>query len=62
MNDVDYASLIEMTKGAQLSTLDNLERIRKRCRLYDANFRAIGLQLKLELNTAYDPVETDKSG
>jgi len=61
MNDVDYASLGEITKGAQLSTLDNLERIRKRCRLYDANFRVIGTQLKLNLNTVYDPVEPDKS-
>jgi len=61
MNEVSYESLIEMTKGAQTSTIDNLERIRKRCRIYDANFRAIGTKLKLNLSTIYDPDEPNKS-
>jgi len=61
MNEVRYESLIEMTKGAQTSTTDNLERIRKRCRIYDANFRAIGTKLKLNLSTIYDPDEPYKS-
>jgi len=50
-----------MTKEAQHSSLDNLERVRKRSLLYDANFRKIVSHLIFEQATIYVPAESAKS-
>jgi len=59
INNVDYKLLIEMIKETQRSTVDNLNRIRSRTRIYDANFRKLKthLELKTALDTVYEETE-----
>jgi len=41
MKEVSYRQVIECIKETQRSMIDNLQRIRKRTRIYDANFRKL---------------------